>query len=125
MKRYALLLAVALLAVAGYSAQAATTAETAKTVICHATKLGATRAYIHVTTTRSAVVRTHLRHPADIVGPVGGLCPKQRLTWSHGGRSLAAGLAPEAANTEGAGSFAAQSNVGQGRICWRLTVTGL
>ena len=51
MKRYVLLLAVALLAVAGYSAQAATTA---KTVICHATKPGATRAYIHVTTTKGS-----------------------------------------------------------------------
>lgn len=123
MKRYVLLLAVAMLAVAGVSAQAATTAH--KTVICHATKPGATRAYIHVTTTKGSVVRSHLRHSADIVNPAGGLCPKQRLTWFHGGRSLAAGLAPEASNTEGAGSFAAQTNVGQGRICWRLTVTGL
>jgi hypothetical protein len=32
---------------------------------------------------------------------------------------------PVPPNTEGAGSFAAQSNVGQGRICWRITVTGL
>ena len=123
MKRYVLLLAVGLMAVAGYSAQAATTAH--KTVICHATKPGATRAYIHVSTTRAATIRTHQRHAADIVNPVGGICPKQRLTWFHGGRSLAAGLAPEASNTEGAGSFAAQSNIGQGRICWRLTVTGL
>ena len=39
-------------------------------------------------------------------------------------RSLATGF-PEAPNSEGAGSFAAQTNPGQGRICWRVTVTGL
>jgi hypothetical protein len=59
------------------------------------------------------------------VNPVGGLCPKQRLTWSRGGRALTAGLVPVPPNASGAGSFAAQSNVGQGRICWRITETGL
>ena len=123
MRRYGLLLAVALLAFAGYSAQAATSAH--KTVICHATRAGVSRPYVHITTATRAVIRAHTRHSADIVNPAGGLCPKQRLTWSRGGRALAAGLVPVAPNTEGAGSFAAQSNVGQGRICWRITVTGL
>jgi CHRD domain len=72
------------------------------------------------------VIRAHRnRHPADIVNPVGGLCPKQRLTWARGGRGITTGLVPVPPNTEGAGSFTAQSNVGQGRICWRITVTGL
>jgi hypothetical protein len=123
MRRYGLLLAVALLAFAGYSAQAATSAH--KTVICHATRPGVTRPYVHMTTTRRAVIRKHTRHSADIVNPAGGLCPKQRLTWFHGGRAIAAGMVPVQPNTEGSGSFAAQSNVGQGRICWRITVTGL
>jgi hypothetical protein len=124
MRRYGLLLTVALAALVGYSAQAATSAH--KTVICHATRAGVSRPYVHITTADRSVIRAHRnRHPADIMNPVGGLCPKQRLTWSRGGRAITAGLVPVAPNTEGAGSFAAQSNVGQGRICWRITVTGL
>jgi CHRD domain len=34
-------------------------------------------------------------------------------------------LVPVPPNTEGAGTFTARSNLGQGRICWRITVTGL
>lgn len=124
MRRYGLLLTVALAALVGYTAQAATSAH--KTVICHATRAGVSRPYVHITTGDRSVIRAHRnRHPADIMNPVGGLCPKQRLTWSRGGRAITAGLVPVAPNTEGAGSFAAQSNVGQGRICWRITVTGL
>jgi hypothetical protein len=124
MKRVGLfVLTAALGALVAISAYAAPSAR--KTVICHATKPGVARAYVHVTTTSGALVVKHKRHAADIVAPVGGLCPKQRLTWFHGGRSLTTGFTPEAPNTEGAGSFAAQSNVGQGRICWRITVTGL
>ena len=127
MKRYGLLLAVALLAVAGYSAQAGTSAHKAhKTVICHATKAGVSKPYSRIETANRAIIRAHTRrHAADIVNPVGGLCPKQRLTWSRGGRAVTAGLVPVPPNTSGAGSFAAQSNVGQGRICWRITETGL
>ena len=127
MRRYGLLLAVALFAVVGYSAQAATSAHKAhKTVICHATKAGVARPYSRIETANRAIIRAHSkRHAADIVNPVGGLCPKQRLTWARGGRGITTGLVPVPPNTEGAGSFTAQSNVGQGRICWRITVTGL
>ena len=124
MRRYGLLLAVAALAVAGYSAQAATSAH--KTVICHATRAGAPKPYVHIATSNRAVIRAHsLGHHGDVVNPAAGLCPKQRLSWSRGGRAITAGLVPVPPNTEGAGSFAAQSNPGQGRICWRITVTGL
>jgi len=127
MRRYGLLLTVVLVALVGYSAQAATSAHRAhKTVICHATRAGVARPYSHITTANRAVIRAHMnRHPADIVNPAGGLCPKQRLSWSRGGRAITAGLVPVPPNSEGAGSFAAQSNVGQGRICWRITETGL
>src|SRR5262245_59063186 len=124
MRRYGLLLAIGLLTLVGYSAQAATSAH--KTVICHATRAGVSRPYVHITTADRAVIRAHRnRHPADIVNPAGGLCPKQRLSWFRGGRAITTGLVPVPPNTEGAGSFAAQSNVGQGLICWRITVTGL
>jgi CHRD domain-containing protein len=124
MRRYGLLLTVVLVALVGYSAQAATSAH--KTVICHATQAGVARPYSHITTSNRAIIRAHRnRHPADIINPVGGLCPKQRLTWSRGGRAITAGLVPVPPNSSGAGSFAAQSNVGQGRICWRITETGL
>jgi hypothetical protein len=124
MRRYGLLLAVAFLALAGYSAQAATSAH--KTVICHATKPGAKKPYVRIVTAKRATIRAHtLGHHADIVNPVGGTCPSQRLSWARGGRPLSAALVPVPPNTEGAGSFAARSNIGQGRICWRLNVTGL
>jgi hypothetical protein len=124
MKRYGLLLVVALTALVGYSAQAATSAH--KTVICHATRAGAAKPYVRIVTANRATIRAHrLGHHADIVNPAAGLCPKQRLSWNRGGRAITAGLVPVPPNTEGAGSFAAQSNVGQGRICWRITVTGL
>jgi hypothetical protein len=123
MKRYGLLLAVALTALVGYSAQAATSA---KTVICHATRAGVAKPYVRIVTANRATIRAHSAgHHADIVNPAGGLCPKQRLSWKRGGRAITAGLVPVPPNTEGAGSFAAQSNLGQGRICWRITVTGL
>lgn len=124
MRRYGLLLTVALVALVGYSAQAAPSAH--KTVICHATRAGVAKPYVRIATANRAVIRAHRnRHAGDIVNPAAGLCPKQRLSWSRGGRAITTGLVPVPPNTEGAGSFAAQSNLGQGRICWRLTVTEL
>jgi CHRD domain len=38
---------------------------------------------------------------------------------------VSAGLVPVPPNTIGEGSFVARSNIGQGRICWKLTVVGL
>jgi hypothetical protein len=63
MRRYGLLLAVALFAVVGYSAQAATSAH--KTVICHATRAEVSRPYVHITTANRAVIRAHRKGAAD------------------------------------------------------------
>jgi CHRD domain len=124
MRRYGLLLAVALLAVVGYNAQAATSAH--KTLICHATKAGAKNPYARITTANRAIIRAHRAHSGDIVtSAAGATCPKQRLSWARGGRVVTAALVAVPPNTEGAGSFVARSNIGQGRICWRLNVTGL
>ena len=123
MKRYGLLLAVALLAVGGYSAQAATSAH--KTVICHATKSGK-RPYVRIATSNRAMTRAHTTaHHGDIVNPAGGVCPSQALSSSRGGRPISGTLVPVAPNTLGSGTFVARTNLGQGRICWKLTVTGL
>jgi hypothetical protein len=124
MKRSGLLFVVALLAVAAYAAQA--TASAQKTVICHATSATAKKPYVRIVTANKALIRAHtVGHHADIINPVGGTCPTQRLSSTRGGRPISATLLPVAPNTLGSGSFVARSNPGQGRICWRLTVTGL
>ena len=124
MRRHGLLLVIALLALAGYTgAQAATAAK--KTVICHATKSGK-KPYRRIVTSNRAIIRAHtVGHHGDIINPVGGTCPSQALSWSRGGRPISARLTPTAPNLLGSGTFVARSNIGQGRICWKLTVTGL
>lgn len=123
MRRHGLLLVVALLALAGYTgAQAATAAH--KTVICHATH-SAKKPYKRIVTADRSIIRAHAVHHADIINPVGGTCPSQSLSWSRGGRPISAALAPVAPNTLGSGTFVARSNIGQGRICWKLTVSDL
>jgi CHRD domain len=124
MRRHGLLLVVALLTLAGYAgAQAATSAH--KTVICHATK-NAKKPYKRIVTANRSLIRAHtVGHHGDIINPVGGTCPSQPLSWSRGGRPISAKLTPVAPNLLGEGTFVARSNIGQGRICWRLTVTGL
>ena len=123
MKRHVLLLAAVLLAVAGYTgAQAAASAH--KTVICHATH-SAKKPYKRIVTANRAVIRAHMVHHADIVNPAGGVCPTQPLSYARGGRPISATLTPVAPNTTGSGTFVARANVGQGLICWKLTVTDL
>lgn len=124
MRRHGVLIIVALLALAAYAgAQAATAAH--KTVICHATK-NAKKPYKRIVTANRAIIRAHtVGHHGDIINPVGGTCPSQPLSWSRGGRPISAKLTPVAPNLLGSGTFVARSNIGQGRICWKLTVTGL
>src|SRR5436190_6967068 len=124
MRRQALLLLAAILALAGYTgAQASTAAH--KTVICHATQ-SSKKPYRRIVTSNRAVIRAHtVGHHGDIIDPVGGACPAQSLSWSSGGRPISATLAPVAPNTLGSGTFVARSNIGQGRICWKLTVDAL
>jgi hypothetical protein len=124
MRRHGLLLAAALLAFTCYAgAQAATAAH--KTVICHATT-NAKKPYKRIVTANRALIRAHtFGHHCDIINPVGGVCPSQPLSWSRGGRPISAKLRPVAPNLLGDGTFVARSNIGQGRICWKLTVNGL
>ena len=124
MRRHGLLLVVALLALAGYAgAQAATSAH--KTVICHKTT-SAKKPYKRIVTANRSIIRAHtVGHHGDIINPAGGTCPSQPLSWSRGGRPISAKLTPVAPNLLGEGTFVARSNIGQGRICWKLTVTGL
>lgn len=124
MRRHGVLIIVALLALAAYAgAQAATAAH--KTVICHATK-NAKKPYKRIVTANRAIIRAHtVGHHGDIINPVGGTCPSQPLSWSRGGRPISAKLTAVAPNLLGSGTFVARSNIGQGRICWKLTVTGL
>jgi CHRD domain len=124
MRRYGVLAIVALLALAAYTTAQAVPPNPKKTVVCHATKSGK-KAYLRIVVGTKAALKAHLAHPGDIVNPAGGTCPTQRLSADTGGRPIHTTLTPVAPNTLGGGTFVARSNIGQGRICWRLTVTGL
>lgn len=124
MKRLAVLIIVGLATLVGYSSSQAAPPTPKKHVVCHATG-AAKKPYRKIVVGTRAALKAHLAHPGDIVDPVGGVCPTQSLTALRGGRPISTTLAPVAPNTVGAGSFVARSNIGQGRICWSLTVTGL
>jgi CHRD domain len=124
MKRLAVLIIVGLATLVGYSSSQAAPPTPKKHVVCHATG-SAKKPYRKIVVGTRAALKAHLVHPGDIVDPAGGVCPTQSLTALRGGRPISTTLAPVAPNTVGAGSFVARSNIGQGRICWSLTVTGL
>lgn len=124
MKRLAVLIIVGLATLVGYSSSQAAPPTPKKHVVCHATG-AAKKPYRKIVVGTRAALKAHLAHPGDIVDPAGGVCPTQSLTALHGGRPMSTTLAPVAPNTVGGGSFVARSNIGQGRICWSLTVTGL
>ena len=124
MKRLAVLIIVGLATLVGYSSSQAAPPTPKKHVVCHTTG-AAKKPYRKIVVGTRAALKAHLAHPGDIVDPAGGVCPSQSLTARRGGRPISTTLAPVAPNTVGAGSFVARSNIGQGRICWSLTVTGL
>jgi hypothetical protein len=124
MKRLAVLIIVGLATLAGYASSQAAPPAPKKHVVCHATR-SAKKPYLRIVVGTRAALKAHLVHPGDIVDPVGGVCPSQPLSALRGGRPISTTLAPVAPNTVGAGTFVARSNIGQGRICWSLTVTGL
>jgi CHRD domain-containing protein len=124
MKRLAVLIIVGLATLVGYSSSQAAPPTPKKHVVCHTTG-SAKKPYRKIVVGTRAALKAHLAHPGDIVDPAGGVCPTQSLTALHGGRPMSTTLAPVAPNTVGGGSFVARSNIGQGRICWSLTVTGL
>lgn len=124
MKRLAVLIIVGLATLVGYSSSQAAPPTPKKHVVCHTTG-SAKKPYRKIVVGTRAALKAHLAHAGDIVDPAGGVCPTQSLTALHGGRPMSTTLAPVAPNTVGGGSFVARSNIGQGRICWSLTVTGL
>ena len=124
MKRLAVLIIVGLATLVGYSSSQAAPPTPKTHVVCHSTG-SAKKPYRKIVVGTRAALKAHLVHPGDIVDPAGGVCPTQSLTALRGGRPISTTLAPVAPNTVGAGSFVARSNIGQGRICWSLTVTGL
>ena len=124
MKRLAVLIIVGLATLAGYASSQAAPPAPKKHVVCHATR-SAKKPYRRIVVGTRAALKAHLAHPGDIVDPVGGVCPSQPLSALHGGRPMSTTLAPVAPNTVGGGTFVARSNIGQGRICWSLTVTDL
>jgi hypothetical protein len=121
---FAMLVAASLVATIGLAVAQAKAPSPKKTVVCHATS-STKNPYLRIVVGTRAALRTHLRHPRDVVNPSGGTCPAQRLTATQGGTKLSATLTPVAPNTVGSGTFTLRSNPGQGMLCFRLTVSGL
>jgi hypothetical protein len=126
LRRYLLILALAVAVVPLGVGIAATGSAKAKTPVCHRTK-SAKHPYVKIIVATKAALAHHRRHMQDIIGTPGQplTCPSAPLSPTGGGRKLSATLAPVNGNTVGSGSASIRSNIGQGRICWSLTVTGL
>jgi CHRD domain len=128
LRRYLFILAVAVaVASSGVAAAIAGGNQAAKkTPVCHATK-SKKHPYVKIMIANKATLAHHRQHSGDIIGTAGQAltCPSAPLSATGGGRKLSATLAPVNGNTVGSGTATIRSNIGQGRICWSLTVTGL
>jgi hypothetical protein len=100
-----------------------------KTVVCHKTS-SAKKPYKRIVVGTRAAMQAHMAHSADIVHAgmsvsAAPACPSQPLSVNGGGAKVSATLAPTAPNTVGSGTFMFRTNLGQGRLCFTLTVSGL
>ncbi len=129
MRRYLILvlaIAVVPLGLAAANAVGSGAQAAAKTPVCHRTKSNK-HPYVKIMVATKAALAHHRRHAQDIIGTPGQplTCPSAPLSPTGGGRKLSATLTPTGGNTLGSGSASVRSNIGQGRICYSLTTTGL
>ena len=128
MKRLLLLL-IALVAVAGLTtAHAAQQAPPRKTTICHKTS-STKNPYVKLTVAKAALA-AHARHAGDIIPAPPGRCPGTLLTPDAGGTLLSGRLTgaaevPGPGDPDGSGTAAIRLRVGQGQICFKLTVSAI
>ncbi len=124
MKRFVLLMAaLAGLAVALTSASAKTGATRS---ICHRTA-SSTRPYVKLAVS-AAQLRTHSRHPADIVPAPRGACPRTLLA-TNGGTAFNVTLVGESESPAGdpvaTGTATVRLRAGQGQVCYRISASDL
>ena len=97
----------------------------AKVTICHST--GSTKNPYRKITVPAATAAKHVAHHRDIIGTPGQTltCPTTALSTRGGGKRLTATLTGTGANAGATGTFTMRTNLGQGMLCYTLTVTGL
>jgi hypothetical protein len=97
------------------------------TTICHRTG-SKTTPYVRLRVSGSAL-RSHLKHPADIIPAPAGGCPKTLLTPASGGRAFQVALTGEAekpaGDPVGTGTATARLRAGQGQVCYQLAAKNL
>jgi len=101
----------------------------AKITICHRTGSStnpfrritvSSRAVTNPNSASGVVLRGHLRHTGDLILPGASACPKKSKPST--GVKLSANLQPVPPATPASGSFSATIKVGQGQLCYTLTV---
>jgi hypothetical protein len=101
----------------------------AKITICHRTGSStnpfrritvSSRAVTNPNSKSGVVLRGHLRHTGDLILPGAPACPGK--TKPSTGVKLSATLTPVAPATTGSGTFTATIKLGQGQLCYTLTV---
>jgi hypothetical protein len=129
MKRLAIGILAAVVAV-GLGTAAATAGSTAsKVTICHRTA-SAKKPYVTITVSMRATLRGHQRHPGDIIPAPAAGCPTVALTATTGGTVLAATLAganeiPGPGDPDGSGTATFRMIRGSAVICFQLTVNAI
>src|SRR2546428_8670550 len=95
--------------------------------ICHRTG-SKTTPYVRLRVSGN-VLRTHLKHAADIIPAPAGGCPKTLLTPTSGGRAFQIALTGEAetpaGDPVGTGTATIRLRAGQGQVCYQLAVSNL
>src|SRR6266536_1358861 len=101
----------------------------AKSTICHRTGSStnpfrritvSSRAVTNPNSASGVVLRGHLRHTGDLILPGASACPKKSKPST--GVKLSANLQPVPPATTGSGTFTTTIKVGQGQLCYTLTV---
>jgi hypothetical protein len=125
MKRVGLVVAVVAV-FAGVALSTAGARTAANQTICHRTS-SATKPYVKLTVSARSV-RTHVKHPADIIPAPRGGCPTTLLART-GGRALQVALAGEgeqpAGDPVGTGTATFRLRAGQGQVCYQIAVKNL
>ena len=124
MKVFGFLVALAFVAGAYTTAQAATDATR---TICHRTA-SAKNPYVKLRVSGSKLA-AHLKHGADIVPAPSGGCPRSLLTATSGGRAFTIALTGEAESPAGdpvaTGTATDRVRAGQGQLCYQVEAKNL
>jgi CHRD domain len=124
--RLTLVATLSALTVHAGSGVAAPIAKPTKTTICHFNR-SAAKPYTKLRLTKTQV-KGHQRHAEDIIPSRSATCPTTELSPDSGGRAFTANLTgaavlPGPGDPDGSGTATIRLRLGEGRICYRLSVT--